>query len=87
VATLVDGTVFESTEDRGGPIPIILADMAPGVREGLQNVREGGIIKLWVPASLGFGSEEKPGIPADSALLFEFTLHEITDTAPVAPAQ
>jgi len=87
VATLVDGTVFESTEDRGGPIPIILADMVPGVREGLQNVREGGIIKLWVPASLGFGSEEKPGIPADSALLFEFTLHEITDNAPVAPAQ
>ena len=77
VAKLVDGSVFESTEGRGGPIPIVLANMVPGVREGLQYVREGGIIKLWVPASLGFGSEEKPGIPADSALLFEFTLHEI----------
>ncbi len=82
-AKLVDGTVFESTEGRGGPIPIVLANMVPGVREGLQNVREGGIIKLWVPASLGFGSEEKPGIPADSALLFEFTLHEIGEAEPV----
>ncbi|QXD23975.1 FKBP-type peptidyl-prolyl cis-trans isomerase [Opitutia bacterium ISCC 51] len=82
-AKLVDGSVFETTEGRGGPIPIVLANMVPGVREGLQNVREGGIIKLWVPASLGFGSEEKPGIPADSALLFEFTLHEIGEAEPV----
>lgn len=86
VATLVDGTVFETTEGRGGPIPISLANMVPGVREGLQYVREGGIIKLWVPASLGFGSEERPGIPADSALLFEFTLHEIV-AAEVVPAE
>ena len=86
VATLVDGTVFETTEGRGGPIPITLANMVPGVREGLQYVREGGIVKLWVPASLGFGSEERPGIPADSALLFEFTLHEVV-AADAAPAE
>lgn len=85
VATLVDGTVFETTEGRGGPIPISLANMVPGVREGLQYVREGGIIKLWVPASLGFGSEERPGIPADSALLFEFTLHEVVAAEVVPP--
>lgn len=81
-ATLVDGTVFESTEGRGGPIPIELANMVPGVKEGLQYVREGGIIKLWVPASLGFGSEERAGIPADSALLFEFTVHEVLESPP-----
>jgi FKBP-type peptidyl-prolyl cis-trans isomerase len=86
VATLVDETVFETTEGRGGPIPITLANMVPGVREGLQYVREGGIVKLWVPASLGFGSEERPGIPADSALLFEFTLHEVV-AADAAPAE
>lgn len=86
VATLIDGTVFETTEGREGPIPISLANMVPGVREGLQYVREGGIIKLWVPASLGFGSEERPGIPADSALLFEFTVHEVLQTEP-APAE
>ena len=86
VATLVDGTVFETTEGRGGPIPITLANMVTGVREGLQYVREGGIVKLWVPASLGFGSEERPGIPADSALLFEFTLHEVV-AADAAPAE
>ncbi|NET40116.1 MAG: FKBP-type peptidyl-prolyl cis-trans isomerase FkpA, partial [Cyanothece sp. SIO1E1] len=61
---------------------IVLANMVPGVKEGLTYIREGGIIKLWVPASLGFGSEEKPGIPADSALLFEFTLHEIGTAEP-----
>ena len=83
VAKLVDGSVFETTESRGGPIPIVLANMVPGVKEGLQYVREGGIINLWVPASLGFGSEEQPGIPADSALLFEFTLHEIGEATPV----
>ena len=76
-ATLVDGTVFETSEGRDGPVPLTLANMVPGVREGLLLVREGGIIKLWVPASLGFGSEERSGIPADSALIFDFTLHEV----------
>jgi len=84
-ATLIDGTVFETTEGREGPIPITLINMVPGVREGLQYVREGGIIKLWVPASLGFGSEERSGIPADSALLFEFTIHEVLETQPLDP--
>jgi FKBP-type peptidyl-prolyl cis-trans isomerase FkpA len=81
VATLIDGTVFDSSRSRG-PTPIHLPEMVAGVREGLQYVREGGIIKMWVPASLGFGSEERTNIPADSALLFQFTIHEILDTAP-----
>jgi hypothetical protein len=84
-ATLIDGTVFETTAGREGPIDITLMNMVPGVREGLQYVREGGIIKLWVPASLGFGSEERSGIPADSALMFEFTIHEVLETQPLAP--
>ena len=82
-AKLIDGTVFETTEGRG-PIPLVLANMVPGVREGLKYVREGGIIKLWIPSELGFGSEEAQGIPADSALLFEFTIHEV---APVPESQ
>ena len=82
-ARLIDDTVFETTEGRG-PIPLVLANMVPGVREGLKYVREGGIIKLWVPSELGFGSEETQGIPADSALLFEFTVHEV---APVPEGQ
>lgn len=76
-ATLVDGTVFDTTEGRG-PVPVALDDNVPaGFKEGIMNIREGGIIKLWVPSSLGFGSEERPGIPPDSALMFEITLHEI----------
>lgn len=85
VARLIDGTVFETTEGRGA-IPIRLVNMVAGVREGLQYVREGGIIRLWVPASLGFGSEERNGIPADSALIFDFTLHEVLEDQP-APSQ
>ena len=77
-AKLIDGTVFETTEGQNGPIPLVLKNMVPGVREGLKYVREGGIIKLWVPSELGFGSEEAQGIPSDSALLFEFTIHEVT---------
>ena len=82
VARLIDGTVFETSDGRGGPVPLILADMVAGVREGLLLVREGGIIKLWIPASLGFGSEEQNGIPADSALLFDFEVHEVTEAPP-----
>ena len=82
-ARLIDDTVFETTEGRG-PIPLVLANMVPGVREGLKYVREGGIIKLWVPSELGFGSEETQGIPPDSALIFEFTVHEV---APVPESQ
>tara|TARA_B100001123_G_scaffold441464_2_gene582702 strand:- start:2317 stop:3159 length:843 start_codon:yes stop_codon:yes gene_type:complete len=82
VARLVDGTVFETSDGRGGPVPLVLATMVAGVREGLLLVREGGIIKLWLPASLGFGSEEQNGIPADSALLFDFEVHEVTEAPP-----
>ena len=75
-ATLVDGTPFDSTQGR--TVPVVLDDTVPaGFKEGVMNIREGGIIKLWVPSSLGFGSEERPGVPPDSALLFEITLHEI----------
>jgi FKBP-type peptidyl-prolyl cis-trans isomerase FkpA len=85
-AYLIDGSVIDSTANKGdgGPVPVILANMVPGVREGLQYVREGGIIHLWVPASLGFGNDPGNGIPPDSALMFEFTVHEIlaTETIP-----
>ncbi len=73
---LIDGTVFETTEG-SGPTALVMQSMVPGVREGLKYVREGGIIKLWVPSELGFGNEERQGLPADSALLFEFTIHEV----------
>jgi len=87
-AYLIDGTVIDSTANRGegGPIPVILPNMVPGVREGLQYVREGGIIHLWVPASLGFSSDAENGIPPDSALMFEFTVHEILATEATPPA-
>ena len=88
-AYLIDGTVIDATANKGdgGPVPVILPNMVPGVREGLQYVREGGIIHLWVPASLGFSSDTGSGIPPDSALMFEFTVHEILATETTPPAE
>jgi FKBP-type peptidyl-prolyl cis-trans isomerase len=55
--------------------------------EGLQHTSKGGKLKLYVPASLGYGDEGRPGMPPAATLIFEIELLEINPPAPaVAPA-
>jgi len=57
--TLLDGTVFDSSYDRGESAKFPLNRVIPGWTEGMQLVGEGGKITLWVPFELGYGKGRK----------------------------
>lgn len=79
---LIDGTVFDSSLERGQPAEFPVAGVVPGFSAGLQLVKEGGKIKLHIPPDLGYGDQSPPTIPAGSALIFEVELLEIVDSNP-----
>ena len=91
--TLVDGTVFDSSVQRGEPAEFPLEGVIPGWTEGLQKVNKGGKIKLYVPPHLAYGDDGSKGaIPPGSTLVFDVELLEIKagaaamPTMPAAPA-
>ena len=72
------GKVFDSSYDRNEPISFPLDGVIKGWTEGLQYVREGGMIELEVPASLGYGDRGMPGaIPCGATLHFLVELLKI----------
>lgn len=76
--TLIDGTKFDSSLDRGQPAEFPLGGVIAGWTEGLQLVGEGGKLKLYIPANLGYGPQgSPPNIPGNSALVFDVELLEI----------
>jgi FKBP-type peptidyl-prolyl cis-trans isomerase len=85
--TLVDGTKFDSSVDRGEPAEFPLNGVIPGWTEGLQLVSAGGKLKLYIPSTLGYGEQGAGGsIPPNATLLFDIELLEIKAPAPAAPA-
>ncbi|HQU09576.1 MAG: hypothetical protein B7X06_04430 [Verrucomicrobia bacterium 21-51-4] len=74
---LINGSVFDSSYDRGEPAIFSLEGIIPGAREGLQLIGEGGKIRLYIPSDLGYGDRDIPGIPPGSALIFEFELLKV----------
>ncbi|MEN1940586.1 FKBP-type peptidyl-prolyl cis-trans isomerase [Luteimonas sp. MJ246] len=80
--TLVDGTVFDSSYDRGEPAVFTLSSVVPGWQEGLQLMPAGSKYMLWLPSDLGYGDMGTPGGPIapGSALVFEVELLEILDS-------
>lgn len=76
--TLTDGTVFDSSKERGQPVTFPLNRVIKGWTEGVQKVKEGGKIKLVIPSELAYGdSGAPPKIPGGSTLVFEVELLEI----------
>lgn len=76
--TLRDGTVFDSSVERGTPATFPLNRVIPCWREGLQRMHVGGKARLVCPASLAYGDMgAPPRIPGGAALQFEVQLLEI----------
>jgi peptidylprolyl isomerase len=72
---LSDGSVFDSSWKQGrDPLDMSLAQLIPGWQQGVPGMKVGGIRKLVIPADLAYGSTGRPGIPANSTLVFEIEL-------------
>lgn len=72
--TLIDGTVFDSSVDRGEPITFGLNQVIPGWTEGLQLMVEGEKTRLFIPSNLGYGDRGAGKIQPGSTLIFDVEL-------------
>jgi FKBP-type peptidyl-prolyl cis-trans isomerase len=73
--TLLNGTVFDSSVQRGEPISFPLNQVIPGWTEGLQLMKVGDKFKFEIPPNLAYGpNSPSPAIPPNSTLVFEVDL-------------
>ncbi|MEY4488460.1 MAG: hypothetical protein RIQ79_968 [Verrucomicrobiota bacterium] len=75
--TLVDGTVFDSSVQRGQTISFPVTGVIPGWVEALQLMSVGAKWKLFIPSELGYGNQGQGPIPPASVLIFEVELISI----------
>jgi FKBP-type peptidyl-prolyl cis-trans isomerase FklB len=75
--TLIDGTVFDSSYDRGEPVTFPVNGVIPGWTEALQMMKVGSKWQLFVPANLAYGEQSPPKIGPNSTLIFEVELLDI----------
>lgn len=79
VGTLMDGTVFDSSRDRGEPFEFTLGagQVIKGWDDGIVGMKEGGQRRLTIPPEMAYGDQAVGKIPANSTLNFEVELVEI----------
>ena len=76
--TLPDGSVFDSSVDRGEPATFGVSQVISGWTEALQIMRVGDKWRLYIPPAMAYGeASPTPAIPPNSALVFEVELLEI----------
>lgn len=76
--TLIDGTVFDSSYDRGQPATFGLNQVISGWTEGLQTMKKGGQTTFYIPSDLAYGPRATGDvIGANSTLVFKVELLEV----------
>lgn len=75
--TLIDGTVFDSSVNRGEPITFGLNQVIKGWTEGVQLMPVGSKFRFYIPQELGYGAQAAGSIPPYSTLIFEVELLDI----------
>ncbi len=65
------GETFDGKDDDGTPIEFSLNGVIQGWTEGIPGMKVGGVRRLVIPAAQAYGEQERPGIPANSDLVFE----------------
>ncbi|MBK51555.1 MAG: peptidylprolyl isomerase [Gammaproteobacteria bacterium] len=76
--TLIDGTVFDSSVNRGEPATFGVSQVIAGWTEALQLMKVGAKWRLFIPPGLAYGeASPTPAIPPNSALIFDVELLEI----------
>lgn len=75
--SLLNGTVFDSSYDRGEPITFPLKGVIKGWQDGIPMLKEGGKGILVIPSGLAYGSRAMGAIPANSVLRFDVELLEV----------
>ena len=72
--TLIDGTVFDSSVDRGESISFVLNQTISGWNEGVQLMVEGDKFRFYIPSDLAYGDRNVGQIGAGSLLIFDVEL-------------
>ena len=77
--TLIDGTVFDSSVNRGEPATFGVHQVIPGWTEALQLMNAGSKYRLYIPQNLAYGAHPHPGgaIKPFMALIFDVELLEV----------
>ena len=74
---LLDGTVFDSSVERGEPATFAVGQVIPGWVEGLQLMREGAAYRLFIPSNLAYGPHGTGPIQPNSTLIFDVQLLKV----------
>ncbi len=84
---LIDGTVFDSSYERGEPASFPLDRVIPGWTEGLQLMSPGAKYRLFVPSDLAYGDRAAGSIPPNSTLIFDVELLNVGAPGEGAPGE
>ncbi|MEM9881819.1 MAG: FKBP-type peptidyl-prolyl cis-trans isomerase [Planctomycetota bacterium] len=81
--SLIDGTVFDSSYDRGEPATFPVGGVIPGFAEGLQLMPVGSKGKLFIPGDIAYGMQGGPGGP-NATLIFDVEVLGVESPEPAA---